>query len=114
MGLTAKFFSSLLCLRTSPKSLPMTPANSCNPADPVSNPAHYTSGRKYEPIDVIEDWDMGYHISTAIAYLARAGRKNPATYAEDIGKAIFYLEREIRRCTHGKQRTGIGAGANTG
>ena len=26
----------------------------------VNRPAHYTEGRKYEPIDVIEDWNLGF------------------------------------------------------
>lgn len=34
--------------------------------DSVSNPSHYTEGRKYEPIDVIEDWGLGFCLGNAV------------------------------------------------
>ena len=61
--------------------------------DIVQNPAHYTEGRKYEPIDVIEDWELPFHLGNALKYIARAGRKDPNKVREDIKKAIWYLER---------------------
>jgi len=62
--------------------------------DAVNHPLHYTFG-KYEVIDVIEDWGMGYHLGTAIKYIARAGKKNPDKYKEDLQKAIWFLQRAI-------------------
>ncbi len=59
--------------------------------DAVNAPAHYVSGRFIEPLDVIEDWKLGYHLGNAVKYIARAGRKGNA--AQDIRKAIFYLSR---------------------
>jgi hypothetical protein len=59
--------------------------------DPVTNPAHYISGRSVEPLDVIEDWALPHHLGCAVKYIARAGRKGNA--AQDIRKAIFYLSR---------------------
>lgn len=64
------------------------------PEDIIDNPPHYTSGRQIEPIDVIEDWGMNYHISTAIAYLSRAGRKSD-NEIEDLKKAAWYIARRI-------------------
>ena len=61
--------------------------------DLVRNPAHYTQGRKYEPIDVIEDWELSFHLGNALKYISRAGRKDPSKTREDISKAIWYLER---------------------
>lgn len=61
--------------------------------DPVQKPAHYTEGRQYEPIAVIEDWELGYHLGCALKYIARAGRKDPSKTSQDISKAIWYLER---------------------
>ena len=61
--------------------------------DSVQNPAHYTDGRKYEPVKVIEDWDLDYHMGSALKYISRAGRKK--SLIEDLQKAIFYLERRI-------------------
>jgi hypothetical protein len=59
--------------------------------DPVTNPEHYISGRSHQPLDVIEDWALPYHLGNAVKYIARAGRKGNA--AQDIRKAIFYLSR---------------------
>jgi len=67
-----------------------------NTFDPVDNPPHYTKGRIYEPVKVIEDWELDYHLGNALKYISRAGRKGGNdSLIEDIGKAIFYLERRI-------------------
>ena len=64
--------------------------------DPVDNPSHYTEGRIYEPVKVIEDWELDYHLGNALKYVSRAGRKGGNdSLIEDLGKAIFYLERRI-------------------
>ena len=62
-------------------------------ADMINHPAHYVEGRKHEPIDVIEDWGLGYNLGSVIKYVSRAGRKGNAL--EDLQKAQFYLSREI-------------------
>ena len=64
--------------------------------DMVNHPAHYTFG-KYEVIDVIEDWGLTYNRGNAVKYIARAGRKDPDAEVQDLKKAVFYLNREIRR-----------------
>jgi len=61
--------------------------------DQVNSPSHYSKGRTFEPIDVIEDWELSFHLGNAIKYIARAGRKDPALTRQDISKAIWYLER---------------------
>ena len=59
----------------------------------VKRPSHYTAGRKYEPIDVIEDWDLGFSLGNVVKYISRAGRKNDAL--EDLNKTKFYLQYAI-------------------
>lgn len=61
--------------------------------DAVHSPAHYTAGRKYEPKDVIRDWDLNFNLGSAVKYIARAGRKDDII--QDLSKAIQYLEFEI-------------------
>ena len=61
---------------------------------PVHNPSHYTAGRKHEPLDVIEDWDLDYHLGNVIKYIARAGRKD--LLVRDLEKAMFYLAKRIK------------------
>ena len=63
--------------------------------DPINNPSHYAAGRKYETIEVIEDWDLSYRLGNATKYISRAGRKDPAKTVEDLKKARWYLDREI-------------------
>lgn len=64
--------------------------------DIINHPSHYTFG-KIEPIDVIEDWGLGFCLGNTIKYIARAGRKDPSRYVEDLEKARFYLDREIEK-----------------
>lgn len=61
----------------------------------VDHPPHYCHGRKFEPIDVIEDWDLGYHLGNAVKYISRAGRKDDELV--DLKKAIFYIKRRIKQ-----------------
>ena len=64
--------------------------------DPVTHPSHYTFGN-YEVIDVINDWKLNFNRGNAIKYIARAGKKNPDKEIEDLEKAVFYLQDEIKR-----------------
>jgi hypothetical protein len=70
-------------------------------SDPVNHPSHYVAGRRHEPIDVIEDWRLGFHLGNTVKYIARAGRKEDAS--EDLRKARWYLDREIARLERGQK-----------
>lgn len=63
--------------------------------DNISNPDHYTAGRKYEPRKVIMDWDLNFYLGNVVKYISRAGRKGDALL--DLMKAKQYLEWEIER-----------------
>ena len=63
------------------------------------NPDHYKGGRKYEPIEVIEDWGLNYRLGNALKYISRNGRKPGEDEREGLKKAIWYLEREIQAQT---------------
>ena len=41
----------------------------------IEHPAHYCEGRKYEPKDVIRDWELNFNLGNAVKYVSRAGRK---------------------------------------
>jgi hypothetical protein len=62
--------------------------------DNVHHPPHYNQG-KIEVIEFIEDKELGFHLGNAVKYIARAGRKDPAKYVEDLEKAIWYIRRRI-------------------
>ncbi len=61
--------------------------------DLVNHPAHYNQG-KIEVIEFIEDKKLGFHLGNAIKYIARAGKKDPTKYVEDLEKAVWYIRRE--------------------
>jgi hypothetical protein len=62
----------------------------------IHNPTHYTRGG-IEAIDVIEAWRLNYHTGNVIKYLCRAGVKNKSEHIQDLQKARWYLDREIKR-----------------
>ena len=71
--------------------------------DPVEHPAHYTFG-KIEVLDAIEDWGLDYHRGNILKYIVRAGKKGDKLI-EDLRKARFYLDRDIR--LHQEHKDGI-------
>ena len=62
--------------------------------DPITSPSHYTEGRKYEPKDVIRDWDLNFNLGNVVKYVSRAGRKGDMV--EDLLKARQYLDFELQ------------------
>ena len=60
----------------------------------VNHPDHY-QGNKFEVIDVIEDYDLGFSLGNAIKYILRADKKG--NRKQDLKKAIWYIQREIDR-----------------
>lgn len=67
-------------------------AFACKP-NPLS-PEYYSS-LSPEPFEVIEGWNLPFHLGAAIKYIARAGKKDPTKTKEDLQKAISYLQRYI-------------------
>lgn len=65
--------------------------------DNVNHPAHYTAG-KIETIDFIEGKGFNYRIGNVIKYVSRHDKKysDPEKQLEDLKKAAWYLEREIK------------------
>lgn len=63
----------------------------------VNHPQHYGGDTTYEVIKVIEAWglDNSFCLGNAIKYIARAHRK--ANQLEDLHKAAWYLDREIKK-----------------
>lgn len=64
--------------------------------DAVNQPSHYNRG-SIEVIDFIEDqgFQYNYYRGNAIKYLSRAGHKDPSKTAQDLEKAVWYIQREI-------------------
>ena len=65
----------------------------------IKHPSHYTAGRKYEPKDVIRDWELNFNLGSAVKYISRAGRKGDKI--EDLEKARQFLDFEIEALKEG-------------
>lgn len=63
--------------------------------DNVNSPTHYNVG-KIEVIEAIEDWKLNFNLGNAIKYIARCEHKE--NKKQDLEKAKWYIEREIRKC----------------
>jgi hypothetical protein len=63
----------------------------------IDHPDHYGGkDNPYEAIKVIEAWGLGFCLGNTIKYISRAGKKDPGTHLEDLRKAAWYLDREIK------------------
>jgi hypothetical protein len=64
--------------------------------DQVNHPQHYVSDPSgVECITITRH--RNFNIGNAIKYLWRAGLKNEGKHIEDLKKAIFYINDEIKR-----------------
>lgn len=63
--------------------------------DPVNHPAHYTKG-KIEVADFIADQKLNFDRGNAVKYVCRAGIKDPEKEIQDLEKAIWYINHEIK------------------
>ena len=62
----------------------------------VNHPNHYNKG-KFEVIDVIEDWRLGFNLGNAIKYIGRCEHKE--NKKQDLEKALWYINRELENIT---------------
>jgi len=63
----------------------------------VDHPSHYGGEKNpYEAIRVIEAWDLNFSLGNVLKYMSRAGKKSD-NILEDLKKAAWYLNREIKR-----------------
>lgn len=67
--------------------------NSNDEIDMVNHPPHYQHG--IEPIEFIESHNLNFNLGSAVKYIARAPYKG--NELEDLKKAKWFLEREIKR-----------------
>lgn len=58
----------------------------------IDHPSHY-QGKKFEVIDIIEDFNLNFNLGNAIKYILRSEKKS--NRAEDLKKAMWYLRREL-------------------
>lgn len=54
------------------------------------NMAYYNKS-ELQPVHAADAWNLDRYLFTALAYIARAGKKNGSKYDEDVCKAIWFL-----------------------
>jgi hypothetical protein len=65
------------------------------PNDLVNHPSHYKSGG-IETADFIEAKGLNFHLGNVVKYVSRAGLKEGSTKIQDLQKARWYLDRQIK------------------
>lgn len=74
------------------------------PHDPVNHPSHYTSHPSgVECIDITRH--MTFNLGNAFKYIWRNGLKTQTTAKQDLQKAIWYIEDEIKRLDKESSKT---------
>lgn len=69
--------------------------------DPVNHPSHYTNHPSgVECIQITRH--MGFNIGNVVKYLWRAGLKDSAPTLQDLKKAAWYLNDEIKKMEKGQ------------
>ena len=75
--------------------------------DPVNHPSHYNKG-KIEVADFIADQKLNFDRGNAVKYICRAGSKDPSKEIQDLEKAIWYINHEIKmlkgECENGTEK----------
>ena len=56
---------------------------------------HYPA-EKLQPIEAIEQWQLGFNLGNVVKYVARAGKKSSEAELKDLKKALWYLDRHIK------------------
>lgn len=77
-----------------PESLLQAASQPSRSPDVVNHPPHYIS-KGVESIDVIEAFDLGFHLGNVIKYILRADKAGNKLI--DLRKAQWYLNRLIDR-----------------
>lgn len=71
-------------------------------SDPVNHPKHYTEHPSgVECIQITEH--MSFNLGNAVKYIWRADLKGKQV--EDLKKAVWYINREIKRINNGSQKS---------
>ena len=73
----------------------------------ADSPSYYTRGT-IEVWDFVRDQDLNHHLGNAIKYICRAGHKGAK--ADDLKKAIHYLQNELDFTLRQSKSTGYGGG----
>jgi hypothetical protein len=60
----------------------------------------YYNDSELQPVHAADAWDLDRYLFTAVAYIARAGKKNGSNYDEDVLKALWFLAYAVTKNTN--------------
>lgn len=63
----------------------------------VTKPKHYKQYGEFEPIKVIQAWNLDFELGNCLKYIARAGYKEDNTAIQDLEKAKEYIDLELEK-----------------
>lgn len=66
-------------------------------AEKINHPSHYGGDTSYEAIKVIHAWGLNFALGSVVKYVCRAGRKRGEPELDDLRKARWYLNWEIKQ-----------------
>lgn len=75
----------------------------------VNHPPYYGGEDNiYECVKAMEAWGLetDWYLASAVAYICRAGKKDSETYAYDIAKAKWFLDRKVQRMIELEEASG--------
>lgn len=67
------------------------------PHDPINYPKHYIGKNGLEEIQVIEEFELDFHLGNVFKYIVRAGKKDGETAQTALEKARWYLSRKLQQ-----------------
>ena len=59
----------------------------------------YYNNDELQPVHAADAWNLDRYLFTAVAYLARAGKKKGSSYEEDVLKALWFLAYALTKNT---------------
>ena len=63
----------------------------------MNHTEHYGKNNPFEPIKIIDHYDLNFSLGNVIKYVLRAGKKDGESKLKDLTKAKDYLEHEIKK-----------------
>lgn len=93
LGLTKSQFDAFVMHQRLYKECVLIEEKADDEIDMVNHPPHYQHG--IEPIEFIESHNLNFNLGSAVKYIARAPYKGKEL--EDLKKAKWFIEREIKR-----------------
>lgn len=62
---------------------------------------YYGKDNQFEPIKIIDYYDLNFSLGNVVKYVLRAGKKDGESKLKDLTKALDYIQHEIDKIKEG-------------